>query len=112
MLRTDIGEGINALQCTTDLLSCCSDATGEIRAGEFYLPDGSRVLISTSPVEGYYRDRGSQLIRLHRQTIATVTGQFRCNIPRVSGSSNVNLYINIGEYETISACHYAFMLLP
>ena len=45
---------------------------------------------------GYYRDRGSQLIRLNRQSPdGVITGQFRCEIPNVSGTM-VNLFINIG----------------
>ena len=44
MLRTDIGEGADALQCTTDSTTCCRNVPPEMRAGEFYMPDGDLVL--------------------------------------------------------------------
>ena len=99
MLRTDIGEGDNALQCTTDSTTCCRNREGgEIRAGDFHFPVSD---ITVPPLiaitNGYYRDRGSQHIRLHRQPSGTITGLFRCNIPQRNGP-NADLYINIGEY--------------
>ena len=42
VLRTDIGEGDAALQCTTDRDGCCS---GYERAGDFYFPNGEQVPI-------------------------------------------------------------------
>ena len=96
VLRTDIGEGDAALNCTTDSTTCCTNPNGETRAGDFYFPDGSIVLSNGSaPSNSYYRTRFSQLIRLHRRSTATQTGQFRCEIPAASGTT-VNLFINIG----------------
>ena len=97
MLRTDIGEGADALQCTTDSTTCCTNTPPEMRAGEFYMPDGSIVLFAGTTTNGYYRFRGSQRILLNRRSTGTITGQFRCNIPQMSGTY-VDLYINIGEY--------------
>ena len=95
MLRTDIGEGDDALQCTTDSTLCC---VGAGRAGEFYFPDGIQVPVSGNDLSRpYYRSRGSQLIHLNRRSSGTVTGQFRCEIPDASGTL-VNLSINIGMY--------------
>ena len=109
VLRTDIGVNDNALRCTTDSTTCCrSNIGGEMRGGQFYFPDDvTTVPISTSAVDGYYRDRQSRLIRLHRLdtgVIGTMTGRFRCNIPQAGGPPDANLFINIGEYKTISAC--------
>ena len=97
MLRTDIGEGDAALQCTTDSTTCCSNTPPEMRAGEFAFPgDGGLVPIRTAfDSRGYYRDRDSRLIRLNRGLNGTTTGEFRCEIPDVSGTS-VSLFINIG----------------
>ena len=93
VLRTDIGEGEDALQCTTDNTTCC---TGAGRAGEFYFPDGTVVPISGDDLtRTYYRDRRSQLIRLNRRSTSVLTGQFWCEIPNASGTV-VNLFINIG----------------
>ena len=96
VLRTDIGDGDAALNCTTDSTTCCTNAMGETRAGEFYFPDGSIVLSSGSaPSNSYYRTRSSRLISLHRRPTATQTRQFHCEIPAASGTT-VNLFINIG----------------
>ena len=95
VLRTDIGEDDDALQCTTNSNTCCSNAMGEMRAGEFYFPNGDRVMLLGLITNGYYRDRLSRHIRLNRQSAGTITGQFRCVIPNVSGTM-VNLFINIG----------------
>ena len=99
---TTIGEGGNALQCTTDSISCCSNAMGEMRAGDFYWHDGSKVPIMNRLESDYYRTRGSGHILLnHRSQAGTATiittGQFRCSIPDAS-ETLVNLYINIGRY--------------
>ena len=95
MLRTDIGEGDDALQCTTDSTTCCRNAEGEIRAGDFYFPGGDVVMILGTTTNGYYRTRGTRHIRLNRQSTGTITGQFRCEIPSANGTM-VNLFINIG----------------
>ena len=99
VLRTDIGEGESALQCSTDSTTCCrNNIGGEMRAGNFYFPiSDAPVPVRGGVMNGYYRDRDSRLIRLHRQPTGTITGQFRCNIPQDSGPA-VNLYINIGEH--------------
>ena len=97
VLRTDIGEGDAALQCTTDRAGCCRNVLGETRAGEFYFPTRSMVLNSVSaPSNSYYRTRSSRLISLHRRSNGTLTGEFRCEIPDASGTQTVNRFINIG----------------
>ena len=97
VLRTDIGEGAAALQCTTDSTTCCANAPGETRAGQFYFPDGSQVPIMGVTTSAYYRSRGSRMIGLnHRSNIPTQpTGQFHCEIPDANGTTR-NLFINIG----------------
>ena len=96
VLRDDIGEGDNALLCTTDKGDCCNDIIS--RAGEFYFPNGSQVPIQGDiGSSGYYRNRGVQLIRLNRQSNGVLTGQFRCKIPS-SVQDNSVFYINIGTH--------------
>ena len=96
VLRTDIGEGAAALQCTTDRAGCCS---GSGRAGEFYFPDDTRVpILGPDPsIRTYYKDRDNGFIRLNRINNSMETGQFRCEIPDASGTT-VNLFINIGVF--------------
>ena len=108
VLRTHIGVDSNALQCTTDSTTCCRNGVGgETRAGEFHFPVSDTTVPNIGgTTNGYYRDRDSQLIRLHRQPNGTITGWFRCNIPQFSGPPDANLYINIGEHKLISESAY------
>ena len=87
VLRTDIGEGDAALQCTTDSTTCCSNMNGEVHGGEFYFPNGSAVPIMGAATGGYYRNRSSQLIFLNSQKSGVITGQFRCEIPDACGKN-------------------------
>ena len=70
-----------------------------MRAGEFVFPDGQSLVPIRIAVGvlGYYRDRGSQFIRLNRLPNATLTGWFGCVIPDASGA-NTSLFINVGRY--------------
>ena len=98
VLRTVIGEEANALQCTTDRADCCRGGDGAA-AGHFYFPNGEQVPIlgNDASIRTYYRNRGTGFIRLNRRSVATETGQFRCEIPDASGTL-VNLFINIGMF--------------
>ena len=97
VLRTNIGEGDDALQCTTDSAACCVTQ----RVGEFYFPDGTVVPVSGQDItRTYYRDRGTKLIRLNRRSSGTITGEFLCEIPDASGTM-VNLFITIGMYYSL-----------
>ena len=101
VLRTDIGEDDAALQCITDSTTCCrNNIGGEVRAGEFFFPGGIQVPLFVNAIDGYFRNRDSQLIRLNRQTSGVITGQFRCNIPSASGV-DVDLFINISEFNAL-----------
>ena len=96
VLRTAIGEGEAALNCTTDRANCCRGSDGAA-AGQFYFPNGDQVpTLGTDPsIRTYYRNRGTGFIRLNRRSVAMETGEFRCEIPDASGTT-VNLFINIG----------------
>ena len=104
MLRSDIGVGTNALQCTTDTYSCCRNNIGvEMRGGNFFFPETGQVVPSIGEVtNGYYRNRLSRGIRLHRQPNGNITGQFKCTIPQAGSTSMANLFINIGEFIIIA----------
>ena len=105
VLRTDIRVNASALQCTTDSTTCCRNVGGEMRAGQFHFPVSDATVPNMgTATNGYYRDRLSQLIRLHRQSTGTITGRFRCNIPPANGSP-VDLYINIGEHTVYIHVH-------
>ena len=107
MLRTDIGNGVDALLCTTDRAGCCRPSDGQ-RAGEFYFPDGTLVpILGADPsIRTYYRSRGSRFVSLNRINNGMETGQFCCEIPDASGTT-VNLFINIGRLIT-SQIEYSY----
>lgn len=93
VLVDDIGEEENALLCITNNADCCS---GSIRAGEFYFPNSNSPVLISREGGDFYRNRGTQLIRLNRRNGATSpTGIFRCEIPDAKGVMQ-NMLINIG----------------
>ena len=59
-----IGEGSSALLCKTNKQDCCGTLPN--RFGEFYYPHGARVSIFITG-DGFYRNRGNQMIRLNRR---------------------------------------------
>ena len=88
-----VGEGKDgALICRTDKVDCCGDISN--RFGEFYYPTGTQVPIKRAG-QGFYRNRGDQVIRLNRRRGATSPqGKYRCEIPNASGETK-NLYITL-----------------
>ena len=92
VLLTDIGKAGSALICKTDKKDCCKTLPN--RYGEFYYPNGERVLIEFSQ-QGFYRNRDEQLIRLNRREGTTSpSGKYRCEIPDASGETK-NIYITL-----------------
>ena len=87
----DLGEGDDALLCKTNMVTCCRNPN---RLGHFYYPNGNRVL-GKRRQEGFYRNRGDSMIRLHRrENINSPVGAFRCMIPDASGEMQ-NIYITL-----------------
>jgi hypothetical protein len=93
VLRTDIGEGADALLCTTDFYYCCT----YYFTGQFYFPNNTRVPAQRNiGRSGYYKSDLYLKIRLNRQSEnGVLTGQFTCEIPTGYYTTSV-LYINIG----------------
>ena len=89
---TEIREGDNALHCKTDKEECCGTVPN--RFGEFYYPNGVRVPIARQQ-QGFYRNRGEQIIRLNRREgITSPTGMYRCEIPNADDVM-VKIYITL-----------------
>ena len=85
----DVGEGENALLCKTDREECCGTLPN--RFGEFYYPNGVQVPIAKQQ-QGFYRNRGQQVIRLNRRVgVTSPTGRYRCEIPDADGVMHVTL---------------------
>ena len=88
-----IGKKENGLACVTTKAVCCKAD----RLGNFYFPDGSR-LLSSRKAGDIYRDRvDTGIIRLNRRNGATSPlGTYRCEIPDVNGVLQ-NLFITLGK---------------
>ena len=98
----DIGEGEDALLCNTDKVMCCTNQNGESRAGEWYYPSGNSVDIEVVDMkqeqDEFYRDRGTQVVRLHRREGRIVErGRFQCKIPD-AGDTIQFIYVHIGRF--------------
>ena len=102
MLRTDIGEGADALQCTTDYIYCCYIEGYYASDGRFYFPNNTQVPAQRNiGSSGYYKNSDDRVINLNRQSEnGVLTGQFSCEIPTVNGywyHYTISVfYINIG----------------
>ena len=73
-------------------MNCCGTLPN--RFGQFYYPNGVQVPVSNAG-QGFYRNRGNQVIRLNRREGATSpTGKYRCEIPDASGEMQ-NIYITL-----------------
>ena len=90
MTLTDIGEGHDALLCITN------GVNGSVR-GDWYFPDGTRVL-STPNNSEIHRTRDQMAVRMNRRR-GGEEGIYHCEIP---DSMNVNQTIYIGVYNTSS----------
>ena len=91
---SEVGEGDGALYCRTDKEECCGTVPN--RFGEFYYPNGVRVPIARQQ-QGFYRNRGEQVIRLNRREgITSPAGTYRCEIPNADDVM-VKIYITLTE---------------
>ena len=106
-----------ALKCVTDLVDCCGTESdtppGTVRTehGDWYFPDGSRVLFGGSG-PAFQTNRGPNevidgrtvygSVRLYRRYgLPPGRGRFRCELPSAANSSvNQILYANICEFIT------------
>ena len=96
--RSDPG---SSLVCNTNNVNthCCSgqDNPNGGGRGEWYLPDGTRILYTTNT--NFYRSRYSQQVRLYRNSTAIgPTGVFTCEVPNDADSTMPHrATIRIGE---------------
>ena len=67
--------GGDSVVCHTDLSTCCSGSQGSYR-GDWYFPDGTRLLFPG----GMYEACGAQRVSLRRTTATGPTGIYRCDI--------------------------------
>ena len=93
MTLEDIGEGVGALHCQTDLTACCRQPYVSIQVGSWFFPNGTRVPSSGSSWD-FHRTRGQSAVLLHRRS-GGEEGIYSCEIP---DAMNVDQTIYIGVY--------------
>ena len=90
----DIGTVGDALLCITNQTACCrSEDTGGLALGNWFFPNGTRVLSDGNKWD-LYRTRDQMMIRLNRKR-AGVEGIYRCEI---NDAMHVIQTIYIGVY--------------
>ena len=91
----NIGTGSAALRCTTTNSGCCSSGNP---ASQWYFPSGSQVPNRgvSPPSMTFSRTKSTSpgTVLLHRNSEATTTGVFRCDIPDDSGDLQ-SIYVGI-----------------
>ena len=96
---SDMSDPGSSLVCVTTNVNtnCCRSIDGGSR-GEWYLPDGTRIL--NTPDANFYRTRYNQAVRLNRRNNAmSPTGVFICVVPNDADSTmNHIASITISEY--------------
>ena len=84
-------------------MPCCTSFTPPVT--HWYFPDGNRVANDGSL--SYYRTRSGIAnpgsVQLHRNTEATTTGIFRCDIPDASGVLQ-SMFVGIYDSGTGESC--------
>ena len=96
--------GSDSVQCHTDLTTCCSGDQG-IHRGDWYFPNGNRLLPPT--FTNIYESREKKRVDLRRWSATSPTGMYYCDIATVDVHDNettqltrkrvyVGLYANRG----------------
>ena len=100
---TLVGDGVDSVQCHTDLVSCCSGAQSPDR-GDWYFPNGNRLQFGSVPGD-IYETRAAQRVDLRRRNNGATSGIYRCtietNVVRSDNSSDTT------TRETVYAGLYA-----
>ena len=95
-------DNTNAVQCHTDLLTCCRSTDGPDR-GDWYFPNGNRLPFSDS--SNVYERRVAQVVAVrYRGSGGTSSGIYRCDIETNAVNNDdgresvyVGLYTSGGE---------------
>ena len=102
-LNTVGNDNTNAVQCHTDLLTCCSGGDGPDR-GDWFFPNEDRLPFSGDVYEG----RGDRLVVVQYTGSGGTSGTYRCDIETVAVNNNdgretvyVGLYTSGGEWSVL-----------
>ena len=96
----DVGDplsGGDAVQCHTDIQTCCSSAEGNIRTGDWYFPDGGRVPFRSITTADIHMQRTAQRVDLRRRmNVLSPSGIYRCDVPTNADiTSDKTVYVGI-----------------
>ena len=94
----DLVDGANSVQCHTDLDTCCNKTQGADR-GDWYFPNGTRLLFRGDPGD-IYEFRSAQRVDLRHRNNGDMSGIYRCTI-------ETNAVHNDSGRETVDAGLYA-----
>ena len=89
----DIGEGGDALFCVTDQPACCKPRVNVPAIGNWYFPNGTRV-VSSGAQWDFHRTRDQSMVLLRRRRGGD-NGIYSCVLP---DAMNVTQTIYIGVY--------------
>ena len=82
-----------SVQCYTDLSTCCSGGQG-VHRGDWYFPNGTRLLFSGD----VYESRGAQRVELRRTMGGNVFGIYHCGIPTTSVHDGTDISVQDTVY--------------
>ena len=89
----------DSVVCHSDLATCCSSSEG-LHCGDWYFPDGSRLLFSGYDIS---ESRGVQRVNRRRHSHTSLSGIYRCDIATVAvhgGDGYNSLERSVGLYPT------------
>ena len=75
----------DSVQCHTDLTTCCSGGQG-IHRGDWYFPNGTRLL--PPPFANIFESREKKRVDLRRWSATSPTGMYYCDIATVDVHDN------------------------
>ena len=98
------------LQCHTDLTTCCNRSSGQHR-GDWYFPDGSRLLFWDDGVVIEFRK--NQQVDIHRNYYNAIppSGIYRCDIPTNAVHNDSDISVRETVYTGIYATGGIYMYM-
>ena len=95
----DAMDGSDSVQCHTDLSTCCRSAAGPHR-GDWYFPNGTRLLFLNSTFNIFERHAAQRVELFHRGRSDVTSGIYRCTV-------ETNAFNDDDGRETVYAGLYA-----
>ena len=92
------GSGSDTVQCHTDLSTCCRAEQG-LHRGDWYFPNGTRLLFLFYDAGNIFEARRAQRVDIRRTNNANEpTGIYRCDIPTVAVHNDTDIFVRTSVY--------------